>query len=234
VANQGGASFVYYGGAASWKISELFRLVISVIGNLHDPSTVVVSSFTYELTQDTDLSLGAYQGIGRNPVVSSRPNFEASSAATRGSTIWRCRASSGEESSHDGQDIRSSRRRTTMNLTIGLYCMNGMLLLLHEIESAFEREWEILRVPGRISGFLLIHVPIILLLLFGLIEVAQGTGVGLAILFGIGGTIPFLVHELMVRRADRFNRISSKVIIYSNLVAGLALAIDGVCIWIRS
>jgi hypothetical protein len=36
-----------------------------------------------------------------------------------------------------------------------LYILNSTLLLIHEIESACEKEWEILKLPGKISGFLI-------------------------------------------------------------------------------
>ena len=40
-----------------------------------------------------------------------------------------------------------------------LYCINATLLLIHEIESSYEKEWEILALPGGITGFLLLHIP---------------------------------------------------------------------------
>jgi hypothetical protein len=43
------------------------------------------------------------------------------------------------------------------------YVINASLLLLHEIESAYVKEWEILKLPGKITGFLLLHIPILLL-----------------------------------------------------------------------
>lgn len=45
-----------------------------------------------------------------------------------------------------------------------LYMLNATLLLLHEIESGYEREWEILGLPGKLAGFLILHVPVILFL----------------------------------------------------------------------
>ena len=50
------------------------------------------------------------------------------------------------------------------------YIINATLLLLHEIESAYEKEWEILKLPGEITVFLLLHIPIILVMFYGLIE----------------------------------------------------------------
>jgi uncharacterized protein with PQ loop repeat len=102
-----------------------------------------------------------------------------------------------------------------------------MILLLHEIESAYEKEWEILKLPGGITGFLLFHVPIILLLLCGMIELYKGTNIGhiIAIIFGAGGLLPLVIHEIFCRRQERFNRISSHAIIITNAVVGLTLLV---------
>lgn len=109
-----------------------------------------------------------------------------------------------------------------MNLLILLYILNATLLLLHEIESAYEKEWEILKLPGKITGFLLIHVPIIFLLFFGLIELYNLTVIGLiiGILTGIGGLIPFMVHKLLVKKSECFNRPISNVILILNIITG--------------
>lgn len=75
------------------------------------------------------------------------------------------------------------------SLTI-LYIISATLLLLHEIEAAYEKEWEILKLPGKLTGFLLMHAPIILLLFYGVLEVDRGTAAG------IGGLLPFAVHKI--------------------------------------
>lgn len=108
------------------------------------------------------------------------------------------------------------------------------MLLLHEIESSYEKEWEILGLPGRITGFLLLHIPIIILLFYGALEIEKRTQVGLiiGIISGIGGIIPFLVHKIIVRHKDRFNLLISNVLIYANIITGLvtaALSIINIC-----
>jgi hypothetical protein len=110
------------------------------------------------------------------------------------------------------------------NLTI-LYIVNAALLLLHEIESAYEREWEILKLPGKITGFLLLHIPIIILIFYGLIEIEQRTAIGFVfgIITGIGGVIPFVVHKMIVRKTDRFNSVVSNAILYLNVLSGICL-----------
>ncbi|HCY87826.1 MAG TPA: hypothetical protein DHV36_22005, partial [Desulfobacteraceae bacterium] len=99
---------------------------------------------------------------------------------------------------------------------------------LHEIESAYEREWKLLGLLGKITGFLLLHIPIILLLLYGLVEIEKRTAAGfiLGILLGLGGVIPFIVHKIFFKRPDQFNLPISNAIIYLNMLSGLSLLIS--------
>lgn len=106
-----------------------------------------------------------------------------------------------------------------------IYILNSTLLLLHEIESAYEKEWEILKLPGKITGFLLVHIPIILIISYGLVELEKLSTVGLifSLVLGVGGVIPFLVHKLFVKRRGRFDLLISNAIIYSNVLFGIVL-----------
>ncbi len=108
-----------------------------------------------------------------------------------------------------------------------VYMVNATLLLLHEIESAYEREWEIFKLPGNLTGFLLVHIPMILLIFYGLIEIEKTTTAGLTcgIIFGIGGVIPFIVHKLCFKRPGQFNLPVSSAIIYLNTLSGIALSV---------
>ena len=111
-----------------------------------------------------------------------------------------------------------------------LFIFNGTLLLLHEIESAYEKEWEILNLPGRITGFLLLHIPIIFLLFYGVIEVEKEstTGFIMGIIMGVGGILPFIVHKILVKRAGCFNGWISNMIIGLNAVTGVGLLVFSV------
>ena len=106
-----------------------------------------------------------------------------------------------------------------------LYIANATLLLLHEIESAYEKEWEILKLPGKITGFLLMHIPIIIFILYGLIEIEKESNIGMVIgiILGIGGVIPFIVHKIIVREENHFNLLMSNAIIYLNTLSGIGL-----------
>ncbi len=112
-----------------------------------------------------------------------------------------------------------------MKIITLLYIINGTLLILHEIESAYEKEWELLKLPGKITGFLLLHIPIIIFLFYGLIAIENNstTGMIFGIILGIGGVIPFIVHKLIIKSACQFNLPISNVIIYLNVLSGICL-----------
>ena len=117
-----------------------------------------------------------------------------------------------------------------MNLISWLYLTNATLLMLHEVESAYWREWEILKLPGRIAGFLLMHVPILILLFAGMGAVARGSRFGLwcALVVGLAGVVPLLIHRFIVRVANRFNLRLSGFILWINAAAGVALVVAAV------
>ena len=106
-----------------------------------------------------------------------------------------------------------------------LYIVNATLLLLHEIESAYEKEWEILNLPGKITGFLLLHIPILLLVFYGLLEIEKNTTIGLifGMILGVGGVIPSIVHKVVFKTPDQFNLTISNIIIYLNILSGISL-----------
>ena len=51
-----------------------------------------------------------------------------------------------------------------------LYFVNAILLICHEIESAYWKEWELFKMKGGITLFVIIHIPLVALILYGLIE----------------------------------------------------------------
>ena len=110
-----------------------------------------------------------------------------------------------------------------MKALLIIYIINACFLLLHEMESAYFKEWEIIKLPGRIAGFLLLHIPIIIVLFWGAIELYKQTWLGMwiALIGGIGGLLPFAVHEVIVKKKDYFNLTISRIIIYSNLLTGV-------------
>lgn len=114
-----------------------------------------------------------------------------------------------------------------MSIIFVLYSINAMLLVLHEIESAYWKEWEIFRMKGGITLFVLLHVPLLLVILLGSPAVIEGNpaGTALSLVTGAGGWIPLFVHKVFIRVKDRFNTPLSLFIMISNALTGTALII---------
>jgi hypothetical protein len=125
------------------------------------------------------------------------------------------------------QDIQIHLEGKGMETLTIFFIFNATLLLLHEIESAYEKEWEIFKLPGGITAFLLLHIPILLFLFYGAVEIQSYSRIGMiiGILSGIGGLIPFAVHKIFVKRKDHFNLAISNIIIYTNILTGIMVVL---------
>jgi hypothetical protein len=115
-------------------------------------------------------------------------------------------------------------------MLVFIYILNVTLLLLHEIESGYEKEWEILKLPGKITGFLLLHIPIIFMFFYGLYCIIHypETKTIISIIIGASGFIPFFVHKIIVNKKEYFNKPISKIIIVGNVFSGIILIILGI------
>ena len=51
-------------------------------------------------------------------------------------------------------------------MLVFFYILNATILILHEIESGYEKEWEILKIPVKLTGFIVAHTYIISFLLW--------------------------------------------------------------------
>jgi hypothetical protein len=105
-----------------------------------------------------------------------------------------------------------------------IYLANAVLLINHEIDSAYWKEWELFRLPGGITGFLLIHFPLLFLLLYGLVLVYQATFAGLivSLVLSLGGLFAFGIHTYFIRRGrDEFTAPISRIILVVTLIVSL-------------
>jgi hypothetical protein len=73
---------------------------------------------------------------------------------------------------------------------------NATLIIVHEIESAYWEEWKLFRLPGGLEGFLLVHIPLVALILYGLVEVNNQSPLGknLSVILSLGGLFAFSIH----------------------------------------
>jgi hypothetical protein len=108
-----------------------------------------------------------------------------------------------------------------------LYLANSVLLINHEMDSAYWKEWELFRLPGGITGFLLVHFPLWFLDLYGLILVFRQTvaGLVLSLVVSLTGVFAFSIHTYFLRRGrDEFRTPISRFILVASLVVSLAQA----------
>jgi hypothetical protein len=109
------------------------------------------------------------------------------------------------------------------DLLLWIYIINAVLLIDHEIDSAHWKEWELLRLPGGITGFLLLHIPLLFVILWGLVLISRHSYWGslFSLLLCLGGSFAFVAHTYFLKIGrPQFNKPISKCI----LVAILALS----------
>jgi len=110
------------------------------------------------------------------------------------------------------------------DLLIWLYLSNSVLLINHEIDSAYWREWELFNLPGGITGFLLIHFPLLFLVLYGLVLVSRQSFAGLvfSLFLGFGGVFAFSIHTYFLKKGrSEFDKPISKLILAALLIVSI-------------
>jgi hypothetical protein len=110
-------------------------------------------------------------------------------------------------------------------LLFWLYLLNLVLLILHEMDSAYWKEWLLFGLPGDIGGFLLIHIPLLAVGLYGLVLVYREvlTGWILSLVFSLGGIFAFCIHTYFLRQGrSEFNTPVSKGVLWATLVMSVA------------
>lgn len=81
-------------------------------------------------------------------------------------------------------------------LLLRLYMLDAALFLTHEIDSAYWQEWRLFGIPGGIGLFALIHIPAVLLLVWGLLQLAEARpwGYRIAALLAFVGFAALFIH----------------------------------------
>jgi hypothetical protein len=114
-----------------------------------------------------------------------------------------------------------------MEILFWFYLVNVVLLILHEMDSAYWKEWDLFHLPGGLTGFLLIHLPLFCLGLYGLVLVSDGNSSGLiySLVISLAGMTAFIIHIWFLRKGrPEFNVPISKTILWGTLVVSLVQA----------
>jgi len=118
------------------------------------------------------------------------------------------------------------------DLLLWLYLINSILLINHEIDSAYWKEWELFKLPGEITGFLALHFPILFVILWGLIEITRHSSFGwvFSLALCLGGLFAFCIHTWYLRKGRaEFDKPISKIILIALLIVSLGQLIVTIC-----
>jgi len=104
-----------------------------------------------------------------------------------------------------------------------LYAINATLLIVHEIDSAYWKEWELFHLPGGIGGFLALHLPLILVIFYGFSRVIAQTMGGLvfSLIVSLAGMAAFAIHTVFLKRGHTQFKTGASI---SLLAATLAVS----------
>jgi hypothetical protein len=106
-----------------------------------------------------------------------------------------------------------------------LYLVNATLLTVHEIDSAYWQEWKLFRLPGGASGFLLLHVPMVFVLFYGVVWIVRQSyaGIVLSLILAFCGIFAFSIHMFFIRTGHpEFRAPVSVAILVATLLVSLA------------
>ena len=110
------------------------------------------------------------------------------------------------------------------DLLLWLYLANSVLLINHEIDSAYWKEWELFNLPGGITGFLLLHFPLLLFILWGLILISRHSPSGniFSLILSLGGIFAFAIHTYFLKKGrSEFDKPISKCILAGTLLVSI-------------
>ena len=110
------------------------------------------------------------------------------------------------------------------DVLLWLYLSNSVLLINHEIDSAYWKEWELFKLPGGITGFLLIHFPLLLFVLYGLVLVSRQafSGMIFSLILCFGGIFAFSIHTYFLKTGRKeFNKPISKLILAATFIVSI-------------
>ena len=109
-----------------------------------------------------------------------------------------------------------------------IYLIQSTILIAHEIESAYWKEWVLFRLPGGITLFIFLHLPIVFVILLGvkLLDDKNYYGVIIALFVGLAGIMGYIIHNYFRRKGkEEFNLAISRLLLNGMLITGFVLSI---------
>lgn len=95
------------------------------------------------------------------------------------------------------------------NWLLWIYLANAIVLILHAMDALYWREWDLLDLPGSITGFLMRQVPLLFVAAHGLLLLERGELAGLIVsmLVGVAGLTAFGIRScLLIKHRAPFSK----------------------------
>lgn len=115
----------------------------------------------------------------------------------------------------------SERKKERHAQIANIYLVNAVVLISHEIDSAYWREWELFRLPGGIQLFLILNLLLVGLVLWGYRSVLLWTRGARAFsyLLAFLGLLAVLIHGIFLAAgAPEFRLPMSLALLLATLV----------------
>ncbi len=115
-------------------------------------------------------------------------------------------------------------KRESKTWNMNLYVLNLALLITHEIDSAFWKEWDLFGLPGGIQGFLIVNFLLMLVALFGFRNIVSGkrNGYYFALILAGSGIVAFCIHMYFILTGHQeFTLFVSLVVLITTLIVSL-------------
>lgn len=112
-----------------------------------------------------------------------------------------------------------------------LYPAVASLLVVHELDSAFWREWDLLGLPGGEPGFLLVHLPLLAAVFWGDRKVAAGrrAGAWASLCLAAAGLLAPAIHSAFLAAGrPEFRALASLSVLAATGLGSVLLAVAAV------
>jgi hypothetical protein len=117
-----------------------------------------------------------------------------------------------------------------------IYLVTLIFMTNHEIDSAYQKEWELIGLPGGINLFLLLHFPLLFVFLWGLVLVYQerSAGLVLSLILSLFGMASLVIHSLFIKKGHRgFTSPMSQFILWSTALVSAVGAVVAISIMLK-
>jgi hypothetical protein len=113
-------------------------------------------------------------------------------------------------------------------MLLWLYLLNAAVLITHEIDSAYWREWELFGIPGGIQVFLGLNLLLVTVILYGHQALALGRASGFILSWVLvaGGFFAVIIHIFfLLQGSEAFLAPASLTLLFATFVLSLAQAV---------